>query len=57
MCTIFKVFVTILLLLFVFWLFSQETHVTLSPQPGTESTSLALEGKALTTEPPDKFPV
>ena len=41
----------------MFWFFSQETHVTLCPQLGTEPTPLALEGEVLTTEPSEKLPM
>ena len=55
MWTIFKIiieFVTILLLLFMFWFFGHETCGILVLQPGNEPTLPALEPKALTTGPP-----
>ena len=59
MWTIFKVFIefiTILLLLFMFWFFSQEACGILAPLPGIKPTPPALEGKVLTTRPPRKSP-
>ena len=59
MWTIFKVFIefiTILLLLFMLWFFSQEPCGILAPLPGIKPTPPALEGKALTTRPPRKSP-
>ena len=51
-------FVTILLLLFMFWIFfGHEACEILVPQPEIESTPPALEGKILTTGQPGKsFP-
>ena len=58
MWTILKVFiefVTILLLLYVFfWFVGHEACGILAPQPGIEPGPLALEGEVLTTEPPGK---
>ena len=57
MWTIFKIFiefVTILLLFYVSGFFGHKTCRTLSPQPGIEPISPALEGEVLTTEPPAK---
>ena len=60
MWTISKVFiefVTILLLLLMFWFFGQQACVILAPQPRIEPpqhTYLTLEGKVLTTRPPGK---
>ena len=52
MLTIFKVFiefVTILLLLFMFWFFGPEACGNSAPQPGIEPTPQALENKLITT--------
>ena len=53
MWTILKVFiefVTILPLLFVFWLFGQEAYGILAPQPGIKPTPHALEGEVPTID-------
>ena len=57
MWTIFKVFiklVTVLLLLFMFWVFGHETYSILALCPGIEPVPSALEGKVLTTGRPGK---
>ena len=46
--------VTVLLLLFVFWVFGSEACGTLVPQPGIKPTPSALKSKVLTTGPPGK---
>ena len=46
--------VTVLLLLFVFWVFGPEACGILVPQPGIKPTPSALKSKVLTTEPPGK---
>ena len=54
MQTIFKVFIqfiTTLLLFLCFWVFGHKAYGISAPQSGIESTSAALEGKVLTTEP------
>ena len=55
MRTIFKVFTNfvnnIASAVYVQFLFGREARGILSPQPGTESTLPALEGKVFTTEP------
>ena len=38
----------------MFWFFACEGYGILAPQPGTESTLLALKGKVLITGPPVK---
>ena len=53
MGTILKVFiefVTILPLLFVFWLFRQEAYGILAPQPGIKPTPHVLEGEVPTID-------
>ena len=53
MWTILKVFiefVTILTLLFVFWLFGQEAYGILAPQPGIKLTPHVLEGEVPTID-------
>ena len=58
MWTVFKVFTefvtTKTLLLFYVLVFGHEACGILAPQPGTEPTTPALEGKVLTTGPPGK---
>ena len=44
--------VTIVLLLFMFWIFGREACNTLAPQSGTKPTHPALEGEVLTTGVP-----
>ena len=58
MWTISKVciaFVTILLLLLIFWFFGLKAYGIVTPQPGIKPTSLAVEGDVLTTGLPGKF--
>ena len=38
----------------MFWFFGHKACGILAPQPGIESTSPALKGKVLPTEPPGK---
>ena len=57
--TIFKVFiecVTILLLLFRFWIFGWEACEILASLPGIKLVSSALEGEVFTTRLPGKLP-
>ena len=57
MWTILKVFIeflTILLLLFMFWYFGHTSCGPLAPQPGIYPASLALEGKVPTARLPGK---
>ena len=46
--------VTVLLLLFMFWLFGGGACGILGPQPGIKPAPPALEDEFLTTEPPGK---
>ena len=58
MWIIFKVyieFVTILLLLFMFWFCGLQACGIAASRPGVEPTSPALEGEVLTTGLPRKF--
>ena len=48
-------FVTIFLLLFVFWCFGCKVCGILAPQPGVKLTPPASKGKVLTPGPPRKF--
>ena len=60
MWTAFKVFiefVIILLLLYVSWVFGHGACGIVVPQPGIETASPPLEGKALTADPPGKPPM
>ena len=50
----YKAFVTILLLLFMFWFFGRKACGIIAPWPGVESAPPALEGGVLTTGPPGK---
>ena len=45
-----------LLLSFVFFFFGNKSCGILTPQPGIKPTPPALEGEALTTQPPMKSP-
>ena len=49
---VFIVFVTVLLLLFMFCFFDWEACVIVVPWPGTERSPPALEGEVSTTGPP-----
>ena len=51
---VFIEFVTVLLLLFMFWLFSHEACGISAPQEGIEPSLPALEGEISTTGPPGK---
>ena len=57
MWTIFKVFiefVTMLLLFYIFVFFGHNVCVILAPQPEIKPAPPGLEGKVLTTGPPEK---
>ena len=57
MWTIFKVIIELVTILFLFFfvlLFGWEACGVLGPQPGTEPTSLSLEGEVLTPRLPGK---
>ena len=51
---VFIEFVTVLLLLFMFWLFGHEACGISAPQEGIEPSLPALEGEISTTGPPGK---